>query len=389
MQPLMNTYATPAVTFVGGSGTELFDDKGKRYLDFLCGIAVTSLGHAHPRVASAIAEQAGRLLHVSNLFGNEVGPRVAGALDLLVGDGQPAGGKVFFCNSGAEANECALKLVRRARPGRYGVVSALGSFHGRTLATLAATGQPGKKEAFEPMPAGFTQVPFGDIEALRDVTVAPEVGAVILESIQGESGVIPSPPGYLEAARALCEERDILLLLDEVQTGLGRTGRWFGFQHTGIAPDIVTMAKALGNGMPIGACWASAEVAAAFKPGDHGSTFGGQPLAAAAALATLQVMHEIDAPSLAQSAGATLSAALRQLPGVADVRGSGLLLGVVLEPGLDAKSVVKAALDSGLVLNSPVEGVMRVTPPLTVSETEIAEAVSILRGVLAVSGVTR
>jgi acetylornithine/N-succinyldiaminopimelate aminotransferase len=387
---LMATYAPAPVTFVSGSGTILEDAAGKRYLDFLSGLAVTSLGHAHPGVAAAVERQSKRLVHVSNLFGNELGEPLGRAIDRLVGDGEPAGGRVFLANSGAEANECAIKLARRffsrscplGTAPAFAVVSAHGSFHGRTLATLAATGQSEKHVGFEPLPAGFEHVGFGDVEALDAATSGASTAAVLLEAIQGEGGVVPAPPGYLKAVRDLCDERGLLLIVDEIQTGLGRTGRWFAFQRAGIQPDIVTIAKALGNGFPIGACWARAEVAAAFHPGDHGSTFGGQPLACAAALATLEAMEAIDAPQLAASGGSRLSAALASIPAVAEVRGEGLLLGAVLAPGIDAKAVVAAALRAGLVVNAPVAGVIRLAPPLTVSETEIDEAVAILGSVL-------
>ena len=248
----MPTYAPADVTFVRGSGTELWDSHGKRYLDFLCGLAVTSLGHAHPAVAAAVSAQADTLLHVSNLFRNDVAPEVAATLDELIG----GGGAVFFCNSGAEANECAIKLARLAGgPGRHVVVSAFGSFHGRTLATLHATGQPAKHEKFQPLPEGFRHVAFGDVGDLERV-LDPSVTAVLLEVVQGEGGVNVLPPGYLAEVRTLCDERGLLLIVDEVQTGLGRTGKWFGFQHEGVLPDIVTLAKALGNGVPVGACWA-------------------------------------------------------------------------------------------------------------------------------------
>jgi predicted acetylornithine/succinylornithine family transaminase len=386
----METYPPPPVTFVSGSGTVLVDSNGKHYLDFLSGLAVTSLGHAHPHVAVAVEHQANRLVHVSNLFGNELGPRLARTIDRLVGDGQPAGGRVFFGNSGAEANECAIKLTRRyfsrsapsGRPARHVVVSAHGSFHGRTLATLHATGQPEKHVGFAPMPEGFQHADFGDVEALEEATSGATVAAVLLEAIQGEGGVVPSPPGYLKAVRDLCDERGILLIVDEIQTGLGRTGRWFAFQRADIVPDIVTMAKALGNGFPIGACWARGDVAAAFQPGDHGSTFGGQPLACAAAIATLEVMEEMDAPEAATTAGKHLTEGLLAIGGVSDVRGAGLLLGVLLEPGIDAKAVVRTSLERGLVVNAPVPGVIRLAPPLNVSAAEIDEAVAILRSVM-------
>ena len=384
MTHLMGSYAPADVTFVRGEGTLLYDADGVRYLDFLSGIAVTSLGHADPHVAEAVERQVRRLLHVSNLFLNELADPLAERLDRLIGDGEPAGGEVFFCNSGAEANECAIKLARRhGGPGRHTVVSALGSFHGRTLATLHATGQPAKHEAFQPLPEGFAHVGYGDVGELANCLAERPTAGVLLEPIEGESGVVPAPAGYLEAARRLCDEHGALLLLDEVQTGLGRTGRWFAFQEAGVAPDVVTVAKSLGNGMPIGACWARAEVAASFRPGDHGSTFGGQPLACSAATATLDRLVAIDAPRLARSAGERLASGLRSLPGVRGVRGSGLLLGCLLETPLSSADVASRALSSGLVVNAPVPGVIRLAPPLTVSHEEIDEALAILGAVLA------
>jgi predicted acetylornithine/succinylornithine family transaminase len=379
---LMPTYAPADVTFVRGSGTELWDDTGKRYLDLLSGLAVTSLGHSHPAVADALAVQARTLLHVSNLFRTAHAEGVAATLDLLVGDGAPAGGQVFFTNSGAEANECALKLARKfGGRGRHVVVSAFGSFHGRTLATLHATGQPAKHEPFQPLPEGFRHAVWNDLDDLEralDATVA----AVLLEPVQGEGGVNPATAEFLQGARRLCDERGALLMVDEVQTGLGRTGRWFGFQHAGIRPDVVTMAKALGNGTPIGACWARADVAAAFEPGDHATTYGGQPLATAAARAVLDTMLALDAPALAAAQGARLTAALDGLPQVGAVRGQGLLLAAELVDGIDAKAVAAACLEAGLVLNAVTPTALRLAPPLTISDGEIDEAVSILRGVL-------
>jgi acetylornithine/N-succinyldiaminopimelate aminotransferase len=381
---LMHTYAEPPVTFVRGVGSELWDSDGKRYLDFLSGLAVTSLGHAHPAVADALAEQARTLLHVSNLFGNVLGPEVAATLDRLVAGGdERAGGQVFFTNSGAEANECAFKLARKwAGPGRHVVVSAWDAFHGRTLATLHATGQPEKHAPFAPLPEGFEHVAYDDLDALEAACDPTRVAAVVLEPIQGESGVIAPSSDYLGGVRELCSQRGILLMVDEIQTGLGRTGRWFAFQHTGIAPDVVTMAKALGNGVPIGACWARAEVAAAFGPGDHGSTFGGQPLAAAAARATLAVMESEDVPARARRAGARLQAGLQGLDGVVGVRGAGLLLGAVLD-NQRAKEVVRAALARGLVVNAPRPDTIRVAPSLLVSDVEIVEGLQLLSMALA------
>ncbi|MFA5882290.1 MAG: acetylornithine transaminase [Acidimicrobiia bacterium] len=383
---VMQTYGRARVAFVRGEGTILYDAAGARYLDFLSGLAVTSLGHAHPTVADAIAEQARTLLHVSNLYYNAVQPQVAERLNALLG----GDGRVFFCNSGAEANECAIKLARRygqthGGPERFHVLSAYGSFHGRTLTTLAATGQPQKQETFQPLPEGFRQVLFADVDALA-AAMDDRVCAVMLEPVQGEGGVQPSPPGYLEAVRALCDEREALLIMDEVQTGLGRTGAWFGFQHSDVRPDVVTMAKALGNGVPIGACWARADVATAFRPGDHATTFGGQPLAASAALATLQVMEDEDVPARAAAAGERLTAALLAVPGVSDVRGAGLLIAAELTPGIDAKAVADECLARGLVLNAVTPTALRLAPPLLVTDAEIAEAVELLAGVLAAVG---
>jgi len=387
---IMSTYSRAPVTFVRGEGTVLVDSEGKRYLDFLSGIAVTSLGHAHPGVASALERQAKRLVHVSNLFNNELAEPLAAAIDRLVGDGEAAGGKVFFTNSGAEANECAIKLARRhfsrsrshTDAVRHVVVSAIGSFHGRTLATLHATGQIEKHAGFEPLPEGFSHVPFADLAALEEATRPPHVAAVLLETIQGEGGVVPAPLGYLKDVSNLCRERGILFMIDEIQTGLGRTGRWFGFHHARIEPDVVTIAKALGNGFPIGACWARSEVADAFRPGDHGTTFGGQPLACAAALATLEAMADLDVPTRAAARGARLSAGLSRLSAVTEVRGEGLLLGAVLQQGIDARFIVKLALEQGLVVNAPLPGVIRLAPPLTVSDGEIDEALVILSTVM-------
>ncbi|MHB8670074.1 MAG: acetylornithine/succinylornithine family transaminase [Acidimicrobiales bacterium] len=379
---LMPTYAPVPVTFVRGEGSRLWDSEGRVYLDFLCGIAVTSLGHAHPAVADAICHAARTLLHVSNLYGTTVGPEVATTLDRHLG----GGGKVFFANSGAEANECALKLARRwAGPRRHVVVSAYGSFHGRTLATLHATGQPQKHEAFQPLPEGFRHVAWHDLEGLESALDSEVVAAVLLEPVQGEGGVNAASPAYLRGVRELCDERGILLILDEVQTGMARTGRWFGFQHADIRPDVVTMAKALGNGMPIGACWARSDVADAFRPGDHATTFGGQPLATSAARAVLAVMEAEDAPGRAERAGARLAEALAKVDGVRDVRGLGLLLGIRLEGERGdgcAKAAASAALEAGLVINAVSDDTLRLAPSLLVSDDEIDEGVAILTSVL-------
>jgi predicted acetylornithine/succinylornithine family transaminase len=378
----MPTYGPPTVQFVRGEGCRLWDRDGKEYLDFLAGLAVVGLGHAHPEIADAIATQARTLLHVSNLFGTVPGAEVAITLDRLLG----GGGQVFFSNSGAEANECAIKLARKwGGHGRHEVVSAYGSFHGRTLATLAATGQPAKWEPFQPLPEGFRHVAWNDLAAL-DAAVDASVAAVLLEPVQGEGGVNPATAAYFEGVRRLCDERGVLFVVDEVQTGLGRTGEWFGFQHFGVEPDVVTLAKALGNGMPIGACWARRDVAAVFEPGDHATTYGGQPLAAAAALAVLGVMERDHAPSLAEHAGTSLRRALTELREVVEVRGLGLLLAAELAPGIDARAVAADALDAGLVINAVTASALRFAPPLVVTEAEIDDAVALLAGILRAHG---
>jgi acetylornithine/N-succinyldiaminopimelate aminotransferase len=382
----MPTYPLPPVEFVRGEGSWLWDRDGKRYLDLLAGLGVTSLGHCHPAVAAAVADQSRTLLHVSNLFGNEVGPDVARNLDRLIrgedGENVAEGpGQVFFANSGAEANECALKLARRyAGYGRHVVVSAYGSFHGRTLATLHATGQPSKHEPFQPLPEGFRHVAWCDLEALA-AALDPTVAAVLLEPIQGEGGVNPATAEYVQGVRQLCSERQVLFMVDEVQTGLGRTGKWFGFQHFDVMPDVVTMAKALGNGVPIGACWARAEVAAAFRPGDHGSTFGGQPLAAAAATAVLAVMQDEDVPTRAGAAGERLTLGLMDLDQVVAVRGRGLLLAAELD-GLDAQAVTARLLEAGVVVNAVTPTALRFEPSLLISDDEIDQAVKLIADVL-------
>ncbi len=384
--PFMPVFGAPQVMFARGKGTELWDTDGKRYLDFLCGLAVTSLGHSHPVVAEAISRQANELLHVSNLFANPRALAAALAINTLLLETTGHEGQVFFCNSGAEANETALKLARKfGGRGRHAVISAYGSFHGRTLATLAATGQPAKHEPFHPMPDGFRHAAFNDIDAL-EAAIDPTVAAVLLEPVQGEGGVVPADVRYLRDVRALCDERGLLLMMDEVQTGYGRTGEWFGFQHAGVIPDVVTMAKAMGNGFPVGACWAKREIAGVFKPGDHGSTYSGTAIATAVVSAVLAELRRIDAPRLARERGAELSTKLADVPGVASVRGTGLLLAVELDVarlgGVDAKAVYSGLLERGIVTNAVTATALRLAPPYTVSSAEIDEAVAALTAVL-------
>ena len=380
--PFMPVFGAPQVMFVRGSGTELWDVDGKRYLDFLCGLAVTSLGHCNPAVTTAITEQAGRLLHVSNFFTNDAATRAAFDVVGLLHETTGAAGQVFFCNSGAEANEAALKLARKfGGRGRHAVVSALGSFHGRTLAALAATGQPAKHEPFFPMPDGFRHVEFGDLDAMA-AAVDPTVSAILIEAVQGEGGVVPADAEYLRGIRQLCDERGLLMIVDEVQTGFARTGRWFGFEHAGVVPDVVTMAKAMGNGFPVGAVWAKREIAAVFQPGDHGSTYSGTAIATAVVSAVIAEMRRIDAPALAEQRGAYLRDRLAALPGVSAVRGRGLLLAAELAGGRDAKAVYTELLGRGLVTNPVTATALRLAPPITVSEAEIDEALAVMAEVL-------
>jgi predicted acetylornithine/succinylornithine family transaminase len=381
----MHVYGRQPVAFARGEGITLWDVDGREYLDFVGGIAVMSVGHSHPAVVEAIRAQAGALTHVSNLYYTEPQILLAERLHGLLG-----WGTVFFANSGAEANECAVKLARRwqreqGRPGRTGVVAALGSFHGRTVATLAATGQPAKHEPFAPLPAELVHhVPLNDADAL-DAALTDDIGAVLLEVVQGEGGVNLATPEYLKAARELCDERGLLLIFDEVQTGLGRTGRWFAFQHSGVTPDVVTLAKALGGGLPIGACIAREEVADAFRPGDHATTFGGGPVPCAAALAVLDVIEREGLVANSERMGERLVASLREAlegnPAVTEVRGLGLLVAVELA-GDWASDVVNAARERGLLVNNVRPDTVRLSPPLTVSEADADRAVSVLAGVL-------
>lgn len=380
--PFIPVFGAPSVMFEKGSGTELWDVAGKRYLDFLSGIAVVSLGHANPAVARAISEQANTLLHVSNFFANTTATSAAVALSQLMVDTGAGQGQVFFCNSGAEANEAAIKLARKfGGRGRHAMVSAFGSFHGRTLGALALTGQPAKHEAFQPMPEGFRYCEYGDLASL-DALVDSSVSAVMLEPIQGEGGVIPADVKYLRDVQTLCRERGVLLIIDEVQTGFCRTGEWFGFQHAGIEPDAVTFAKGMGNGMPVGALWARREVAAVMQPGDHGSTYSGTALATSAVLAVIEEMKSIDAPRLAREKGEYLAAGLTRLSKVDHVRGRGLLLGAQLVQGCETKDVVPELLGLGLIVNGVNATTVRLAPPITVSYEEIDEALGVMAKVL-------
>jgi predicted acetylornithine/succinylornithine family transaminase len=381
--PFMPVFGAPAISIERGRGTEVWDTDGVRYLDFLSGIAVVSLGHANPVVAEAISRQARTLLHVSNFFTNPQATAAAVKVNELLLDATGHDGQIFFTNSGAEANECAIKLARKfGGRGRHTVVSALGSFHGRTLATLAATGQPAKHEPFAPMPEGFKHVAWGDLEAMRGA-VDGSVAAVLIEPLQGEGGVIPAPPGYLRGVRQLCDEVGALMMVDEIQTGFGRTGTWFGFEQHEAIPDVVTLAKAIGNGMPVGACWARRDVSAVFQPGDHGSTYSGTALATAAVSCVVDEMRRLDAPALARTQGARFTELLSAIPQVDSVRGAGLLLGAQLADGIDAPTVYKALIAKGLICNAVNPTTLRFAPPLTVSDDELEEAAQLVAQALA------
>jgi predicted acetylornithine/succinylornithine family transaminase len=362
------------VTFVRGQGCLIYDDAGREYLDLVAGIAVNLLGHAHPDVVAAVSGQAGTLIHASNLYYTL--PQVELA-QRLVELSFPS--RVFFCNSGAEANEAAIKLARkwgtRNRDGAFEIITTAGSFHGRTLATITAGGQPKYSDAFKPLPEGFVHVPYNDLDAIKAATGERTVG-VLLEPVMGEIGIIPSAPGYLAAVRDWCDAQDLLLILDEVQTGLGRTGRWFAHQHHGITPDVMTLAKGLGGGVPIGACLAAPR-ADVFEPGDHGSTFGGNPLACAAALAVLSVIERDGLVGHAAEMGDVLHDTLLDL-GAKDVRGLGLMQAFELaEPR--AKAVQQSCLEAGVIVNAVDDVSVRLVPPLIISHAEIDRAQSAIR----------
>jgi acetylornithine aminotransferase len=365
---VMNTYGPPSLALVRGAGAVVVDEDGKSYVDFVGGIAVNALGHAHPAVVRAVTEQISTLGHVSNLYASPPAAALAQRLLALAGD-RP--GAVFFANSGAEANETAFKLSRRT--GRTHIVAASGAFHGRTMAGLALTGQPTKSDPFRPLPEHVSHVPYGDVDALAGAVTA-DTAMVILEPIQGEGGVIVPPAGYLAAARDITSRHGALLALDEVQTGIGRTGYWYAFQGEGVAPDVVTLAKGLGGGLPIGACVAFGEAAALLGPGSHASTFGGNPVCCAAALAVLDTIQSEDLLEHVKRIGERLRAGIEALghPLVDGVRGAGLLLGVVLTAPV-AGALTGALADAGFLINAVQPGVVRLAPPLILT-TEQADA---------------
>ncbi|HQE31845.1 MAG TPA: acetylornithine transaminase, partial [Propionibacteriaceae bacterium] len=365
---LMNTFGTPKREFVRGEGVYVYDDQGQRYLDLLGGIAVNCLGHAHPQFLSALADQLGTVTHVSNFFATPTQIELAERLTGLVGHDS----RVFLTNSGTEANEAAFKLTRRT--GRTRLVAAEGAFHGRTVGALTITHNPTYRAPFEPLAGEVTFVPYGD-EAALAAAVDDTVAAVVLEPIQGENGIIVPPDGYLAAARRITADAGALLWLDEIQTGMGRTGDWFAHTREGIVPDIITLAKSLGNGFPIGACIAVGDAATLLGPGSHGSTFGGNPLAARAALTVLDLVEPL-LPQVAET-GEWLAAELSRVPGVDHVRGRGLLRGVVLDEPI-GPAVFAAALDAGFVVNSPRPHVIRLAPPLVITRDELRPFVGAL-----------
>jgi len=377
---VMPTYA-PGPALVRGKGTKVWDADGKVYLDFLAGISVLNVGYSHPRVVSAVQEQIGVLMHVSNLYYTENEARLAEKLS-----GLALHGKCFFGNSGAEANEGLIKLARLwgHEAGKYEIVCMDNSFHGRTLATAAATGQAKIKKGFEPMPRGFKHAAYNDIEAVGK-KVTEKTAAVLLEAVQGEGGVVPATDEFMQGVRALCDEKEILMLCDEVQCGMGRTGDWFGFQASGVEPDAISLAKALGSGYPIGAVVSGPKLADVFQPGKHASTFGGTPAACAAALATIEVIEEEGLVEKARRTGEVFVAALQgfvdKYERVTGVRGRGLMLGLVLDR--PAKELVQKMADWGLLALATAETVVRFLPPLNVADNEMDEAIEIIDDCLA------
>jgi acetylornithine aminotransferase/acetylornithine/N-succinyldiaminopimelate aminotransferase len=381
----INTYGRYPAAMVAGRGCRLTDADGREYLDFLAGIAVCSLGHCHPAVTEAICRQAGQLVHVSNLYHTLPQTELA---ELLVANS--FADRVFMCNSGAEANEAAIKLARKhGGEGRYEIISLEGSFHGRTLAAVAATGQAKFHKGFEPLPAGFVHAPFGDLASLERL-ITPQTCAVLCEPLQGEGGVRPLPVEYLQGIRTLCDRHDLLLILDEVQVGMGRTGTLFGYQQFGVTPDIITLAKALGNGLPIGALLTTDRVAEAFEPGSHASTFGGNPVACAAALVVLRTMLAPGFLEEVRAKGKYLAAGLddlsRMFPAIAaGSRGLGLIQGLALTPEYIPRGgeIVNLLFDAGVLANFAGGLVLRFLPPLVVSRAEIDELLAVLARIFA------
>lgn len=371
----MTNYGTPSRTFVSGKGCVLKDDQGKAYLDFLAGIATNVLGHGHPAVIKAVTKQVSTLAHVSNFFAHPQGLRLASRLQEMTGDSQA---RVFFCNSGAEANEAALKISRRT--GRSRIVAAQGSFHGRTMGALSMTGQPSKREPFAPLLKGITHVPYGDLSSMSRA-VSKKTAMIIVEPIMGEAGVITPEDGYLVGLREICDRVGALLVFDCVQTGIGRTGQWFGFEHEKVRPDVITLAKGLGGGLPLGATIAYGRAAELLQPGDHGTTFGGNPIACAAANAVLDVIESKNLMKSARVFEKKIKKSISAVPGVSEVRGRGLLIGIELTTPI-AKKVAASMLEAGVIVNAANDQTIRIAPPLIVTTPQIEKFISIFKKVM-------
>ena len=367
---MQNNYGVPGITLVKGDGVWVWDEDGKKYLDFLGGIATNVLGHAHPDVVKAVKSQIEKLSHVSNLYIHKPGVELAENLKIMADD---ESARVFFCNSGAEANEAAIKISRLT--GRKRIIAATGGFHGRTAGALSITGQESKRKPFEPLLPKVKFVEYGNIKKMRRA-ISKRTAMVILEPIQGENGVVVPPDGYLKEVEALCRKKGALFAIDAVQTGVGRTGEWFGYELEDVHPDIVTLAKGLGGGLPLGAMITMGERVPSFKPGEHGSTFGGNPISCAAANAAVDFIEEKDILDDVRVAGEYIKDQISDLPGVQLVRGRGLLLGIVLESNV-AGAVTTKALENGLLLNAPAKNVIRLAPALIVSKKEVKEFVKI------------
>ena len=370
-----NNYGSPSIALVKGKGLVVTDADGKQYLDFLGGIATNILGHAHPAIVKAVTKQVATLNHVSNFYAHPNAVELAEKLASMTGN---KSAKVFLCQSGAEANEAALKLSRRT--GRIRIVAAQGAFHGRTMGALSLTGQPSKREPFLPLVKGVKHVAYGDVEAMRKA-VTRKTAMVIIEPIMGEAGVIVPPADYLQELRAICDAKGALLVIDAVQTGMGRTGDWFGYEYSGITPDVITLAKGLGGGLPLGAMIALGKAADLFQPGDHGSTFGGNPVTTAAALAAIKFIEIQKILQKVEKQGAYLMQELAVIPGVAEVRGAGLLLGIELET-MKAADIAKALQDQGVLVNAANPRTIRLAPALVVTDAQIKKFVAIFKKVM-------
>jgi acetylornithine aminotransferase len=372
---VQNNYGTPSIALMKGKGIVVTDADGKQYLDFLGGIATSILGHAHPAIVKAVTKQISTLSHVSNFYANPNAIELAEKLTSMTGD---KNAKVFFCQSGAEANEAALKLSRRT--GKVRVVAAQGAFHGRTMGALSLTGQPSKREPFLPLIKGVKHVPYGDIEAMRKA-VTKKTAMVIIEPIMGEAGVIVPPADYLQQLRQICDDKGSLLVIDAVQTGMGRTGDWFGYEYSGITPDVITLAKGLGGGLPLGAMIALGKAAELFQPGDHGSTFGGNPVTTSAGLAAINFIESKKILKKVETQGSYLIQELAMIQGVKEVRGAGLLIGIELE-SLKAADIATAMREAGVLVNAANEITIRIAPALVVSDAQMNKFISIFKKVM-------